>query len=223
MVIELAKLLQWLGSLPRALKALQVNNRGSSSTKRQARRARIASRGRTRQLRHGTFRRTSHTAANQCSGLVVSGEHDRLTVQSASQHIEKLCLNDSALSDGGGHLGHWEYRSKVNTAIVEFADKLFMSSVSVLLRKTKHRGNEVRSITSSCPLLELLSPCHRVSVVIISRDTTIRHGVLVSMSAPLPTALAITEFALDNAHDMVRTVVRPLAGIARLCKAAAAG
>ena len=39
--------------------------------------------------------------------LVVSGEHDRLTLQSASKHIESLLPNAKQFSDHGGLLGHW--------------------------------------------------------------------------------------------------------------------
>lgn len=62
--------------------------------------------------------------------LVVSGEHDRLTVQSASKHIESLLPHASRYCDHGGHLGQWEYREKVSSSILAFAAKVFEKSSS---------------------------------------------------------------------------------------------
>lgn len=57
--------------------------------------------------------------------LVVSSQNDRLTVQSASRHIEQLLFNDTSLADNGGHLGHWEYNEQVSQAISVFASRAF--------------------------------------------------------------------------------------------------
>ncbi len=55
--------------------------------------------------------------------LVVSGDHDRLTVQSASQRIQTLLPNAMLFCDHGGHLGHWEYSQSVEDSILAFATK----------------------------------------------------------------------------------------------------
>lgn len=56
--------------------------------------------------------------------LVVSGNHDRLTVPSASGYIAQLLPNDTQLADNGGHLGYWEYNDQVSEAIHRFAAKV---------------------------------------------------------------------------------------------------
>ena len=57
--------------------------------------------------------------------LVISGEHDRLTVQSASKRIESLLPHVTSFCDHGGHLGQWEHSESVNKSILEFAEKVF--------------------------------------------------------------------------------------------------
>ena len=57
--------------------------------------------------------------------LVISGEHDRLTVQSASKRIESLLPHATAFCDHGGHLGQWEHSESVNKSILGFAWKVF--------------------------------------------------------------------------------------------------
>lgn len=59
--------------------------------------------------------------------LVVSGTNDRLTLQSASQHIEHLIPRSTGHSHVGGHLGHWEHNAAVCQMIVDFADKVLSS------------------------------------------------------------------------------------------------
>jgi pimeloyl-ACP methyl ester carboxylesterase len=54
--------------------------------------------------------------------LVIAGEHDRMTLPSASRHLEKLLPDDRPASVDGGHLGHWELADEVADAIVQFAD-----------------------------------------------------------------------------------------------------
>ncbi len=56
--------------------------------------------------------------------LVISGEHDRLTVQSASKRIETLLPRATAFCDHGGHLGQWEHTDSVNESILKFASKV---------------------------------------------------------------------------------------------------
>ncbi len=60
--------------------------------------------------------------------LVVSGEHDRLTLQSASEHIETRLPDARPFCDHGGHLGHWEHNDKVSGSILEFAEIVFKNS-----------------------------------------------------------------------------------------------
>ncbi len=55
--------------------------------------------------------------------LVISSPNDRLTVQSASQHIQALLPNDQSMTNTGGHLGYWEHNDEVSRAIASFADK----------------------------------------------------------------------------------------------------
>ena len=62
------------------------------------------------------------------SVMVIAGEHDRLTVQSASQHIAKLLPNATTFCDHGGHLGHWEHSQSVNESILEFATRALETS-----------------------------------------------------------------------------------------------
>ena len=57
--------------------------------------------------------------------LVISGEHDRLTLQSASERIESLLPDARPFCDHGGHLGHWEQNEGVSGSILDFADKAF--------------------------------------------------------------------------------------------------
>lgn len=60
--------------------------------------------------------------------LVISGEHDRLTVQSASKHIETLLPHAPAFCDHGGHLGHWEHTDVVVDSILRFVSEVFNES-----------------------------------------------------------------------------------------------
>ena len=65
--------------------------------------------------------------------LVVSGVHDRLTVQSASRHISQLLPDDTQVSDEGGHLGYWEYNDQISDAIQRFANQVFKNSTTQLV------------------------------------------------------------------------------------------
>lgn len=60
--------------------------------------------------------------------LVIAGEHDRLTVSSASKRIEALVPQATLYCDQGGHLGHWEYSEGVNKSILKFAASVFAQS-----------------------------------------------------------------------------------------------
>ena len=64
--------------------------------------------------------------------LVISGEHDRLTVRSASNRIESQLPHATAFCDHGGHLGHWEHSESVNESILGFAKKVFKQSSAVI-------------------------------------------------------------------------------------------
>ncbi len=64
--------------------------------------------------------------------LVISGEHDRLTVPSASNRIESLLPNATSFRDQGGHLGHWEQTENVNESILSFAKRVFERSSTVV-------------------------------------------------------------------------------------------
>ena len=65
--------------------------------------------------------------------LVVSGVHDRLTVQSASRHISQLLPDVTQVSDEGGHLGYWEYNDQISDAIQRFANQVFKNSTAQLV------------------------------------------------------------------------------------------
>jgi len=56
--------------------------------------------------------------------LVVAGDHDRVTLPSASQHIERLLPNDRATHIDGGHLGYWEVSEQAVELVREFADQV---------------------------------------------------------------------------------------------------
>ncbi len=59
-----------------------------------------------------------------CPTLVVSGNNDRLTVRSASEHIQHLLPQSDGFDDDGGHLGHIESTSAVAQEIVRFAGRV---------------------------------------------------------------------------------------------------
>jgi pimeloyl-ACP methyl ester carboxylesterase len=63
----------------------------------------------------------------QIPTLVIAGNHDRMTLPSASEHIENLLPNDRPSSVDGGHLGHWELGDRVAETLLEFADQTFQS------------------------------------------------------------------------------------------------
>jgi pimeloyl-ACP methyl ester carboxylesterase len=54
--------------------------------------------------------------------LVLAGNHDRMTLPSASGRLETLLPNSRPLSIDGGHLGYWEVSDRVVEAVGEFAD-----------------------------------------------------------------------------------------------------
>jgi len=70
--------------------------------------------------------------------LVVSGEHDRLTVQSASNRIESLLPHATAFCDDGGHLGQWEHSESVNESILRFAAKVFEQAFEIVPGTRNH-------------------------------------------------------------------------------------
>jgi len=74
--------------------------------------------------------------------LVIAGEHDRLTVSSASKRIEALLPQATLFYDQGGHLGHWEYSERVNESILKFA-------ASVFAQASATRSSEVSSYEST--------------------------------------------------------------------------
>lgn len=63
--------------------------------------------------------------------LVIGGQHDRMTLESASKHIQALLPNDRPFSIDGGHLGHWEQAGQVSEVVREFASKTFSESARV--------------------------------------------------------------------------------------------
>jgi pimeloyl-ACP methyl ester carboxylesterase len=54
--------------------------------------------------------------------LVIAGDHDRITLRSASEHIERLLPNERATHIDGGHLGYWEVSEQAVELIRDFAD-----------------------------------------------------------------------------------------------------
>ncbi|QDU25306.1 Arylesterase [Anatilimnocola aggregata] len=64
--------------------------------------------------------------------LVIGGIQDRMTLHSASEHLQNLLPNDRPFSVDGGHLGHWEQSARVSEAIGEFATQLFTASPAVI-------------------------------------------------------------------------------------------
>lgn len=56
--------------------------------------------------------------------LVLSGEHDRMTLPSASQHIEDLLPADRPFQVASGHLGMWECPDRFAQAVTEFAEQV---------------------------------------------------------------------------------------------------
>jgi pimeloyl-ACP methyl ester carboxylesterase len=56
--------------------------------------------------------------------LIVAGTHDRLTLPSASEHIEQLLPVSRLIRISSGHLGHWELSKRVLEAICEFVEPI---------------------------------------------------------------------------------------------------
>lgn len=67
--------------------------------------------------------------------LVIGGEHDRMTLPSASGQLERLLPNSRPVSIDGGHLGHWEQADRVVESVGEFAE---------LVAETSRTATEVR-------------------------------------------------------------------------------
>lgn len=63
--------------------------------------------------------------------LVISGRHDRLTIQDASRRIEALLPDDTAFDDQGGHLGHVEFCDDAVRSIIGFTERVFLKSASL--------------------------------------------------------------------------------------------
>ncbi len=57
--------------------------------------------------------------------LVIAGEHDRLTVPAASEHIHQLVKQSSLQQVNGGHLGYWEVAPQASQHILSFANQVF--------------------------------------------------------------------------------------------------
>jgi pimeloyl-ACP methyl ester carboxylesterase len=127
--------LAWLSNWQSYLNgSLHISTRFSSFTGKQSR----------QQLDHGAWLAAVAHPANVARGnlamlkfneeqvlptielpsLVIAGEHDRMTLPTASTHIETLVPNDRPMSVDSGHLGHWELGDKIAEAIVEFADSV---------------------------------------------------------------------------------------------------
>ncbi len=68
--------------------------------------------------------------------LVIAGEFDRMTLRSASEHIETLLPNERSAAVDGGHLGHWERAEKVSSLLIEFADQVFTSNAETTVPST---------------------------------------------------------------------------------------
>jgi pimeloyl-ACP methyl ester carboxylesterase len=54
--------------------------------------------------------------------LVIAGEHDRMTLPQASEHIERLLPADRPYQIDGGHLGFWELPTTFGEVVTNFAD-----------------------------------------------------------------------------------------------------
>lgn len=71
--------------------------------------------------------------------LIVSGAHDRLTVESASETIRDLIPDSKKFSEKGGHLGHWEFNSEISKEIIDF--------VANVLRDQPNKEMHVAKVT----------------------------------------------------------------------------
>jgi pimeloyl-ACP methyl ester carboxylesterase len=56
--------------------------------------------------------------------LVLSGEHDRMTLPSASAHMEDLLPDDRPCQVSSNHLGMWECPERFAAVLTEFAEDL---------------------------------------------------------------------------------------------------
>lgn len=56
--------------------------------------------------------------------LVISGDHDRITMPIASQRINELAVGSSSQRNDGGHLALFEFHDEVVRGVEEFVDRL---------------------------------------------------------------------------------------------------
>jgi pimeloyl-ACP methyl ester carboxylesterase len=64
--------------------------------------------------------------------LVIGGNNDRMTLRSASEHLETLLPNNRPITTDGGHLGHWEFGNQVAEILLQFADQTFASDCKIV-------------------------------------------------------------------------------------------
>lgn len=73
----------------------------------------------------------------QIPTLVIAGNNDRMTLRSASEHIEHLLPDDRPFAIDGGHLGHWELGTRVTEILLQFAEQTFDSESKNALNATR--------------------------------------------------------------------------------------
>ena len=56
--------------------------------------------------------------------LVISGDHDRITMPIASQRINELAVGSNSQRNDGGHLALFEFHDEVVRGVEEFVDRL---------------------------------------------------------------------------------------------------
>ena len=64
--------------------------------------------------------------------LVVAGEHDRLTLPSAGDHMSECIARSKLVLVDSGHLGYWEQASQVRSAVDQFAGQVFAAAETSL-------------------------------------------------------------------------------------------
>lgn len=64
--------------------------------------------------------------------LVFAGRHDRMTLPSASAHLDNLLPESRLFEADTGHLGHWEQAEKFVQAVTEFVDHVVGDAVGSL-------------------------------------------------------------------------------------------
>jgi pimeloyl-ACP methyl ester carboxylesterase len=62
--------------------------------------------------------------------LVISGDHDRMTLRSAGERLERELPESRPITIDGGHLGHWELGDRAADVLLEFADQVLQSTTT---------------------------------------------------------------------------------------------